>query len=91
VRHKLVNTLLSQRWIQDGVCGTHVTHFVQLYPNHYILRARCVRKAVHVNRLMPHPVVVLNGYLVYTFILYHYTQRDGNHKKAKSYVYIMKK
>jgi hypothetical protein len=27
---------------------------------------------------------VLDGYLVYTFILYYYTQRDGTHKKSPS-------
>ena len=36
VRHKLVNTSLSHErlvgGLQDGGRGTHVTHFVQLYP-----------------------------------------------------------
>jgi hypothetical protein len=37
MRHKSVNIPLSQSWIQDGDLqdggrGTHVTHFVQLYP-----------------------------------------------------------
>ena len=49
VRHKSINTPLSHErlvgGLQNGGRGTHVTHFVQLYPNHYILRARCVRHA----------------------------------------------
>ena len=36
MRHKSVNTPLSHEWLvgglQDGGRGTHVTHFVQLYP-----------------------------------------------------------
>jgi len=36
VRHKSINTPLSHERLvgslQDGGCGTHVTHFVQLYP-----------------------------------------------------------
>ena len=36
VRHKSINTPLSHErlvgGLQDGGCGTHVTHFVQLYP-----------------------------------------------------------
>ena len=36
VGHKSINTPLSHEWLvgglQDGGRGTHVTHFVQLYP-----------------------------------------------------------
>jgi len=52
VRHKSINTLLSHErlvgGLQDGGRGTHVTYFVQLYPQslYTILRARCVRNAV---------------------------------------------
>ena len=50
VRHKSINTPLSHErlvgGLQDGGRGTHVTHFVELYSRHYILRARCVRHAV---------------------------------------------
>ena len=38
MRHKSINTHLSHErlvdGLQDGGRGTHVTHFVQLYPQH---------------------------------------------------------
>ena len=46
ISHAPPSHLKFQNWIQDGGRGTHVMHFVQLYPNHYILRARCVQQAV---------------------------------------------
>jgi len=69
VRHKSVNTPLSHERLVGGR-GTHVTYFVQLYPQPLYtasqVRMTCCflgwrgvnRRMPHrgVNRLMPHPV-----------------------------------
>jgi len=79
VRHKSVNTPLSHErlvgGLQDGGCGTHVMHFVQLYPQQlYIasqVRTTCrswdegVLTDVCLTGVltdMPHPVILLYIY-----------------------------